>query len=75
MSRNKNGLIRKRNCVECGMPTRKYRLVTQRKHEWVQAKREWLPNTVVSPVCMNCLHLVEHLDTVLYIKSPELEVR
>jgi hypothetical protein len=75
MSRNKNGLIRKATCTECGTPTRTYRIVMQRTHEWHQKERAWLPVKVEKPVCLECMHKVKHLDTTLYIKNPELEIR
>jgi hypothetical protein len=74
MSRNKNGLIKKATCVECKQPTRQYRIAVRRAIEWSQKSREWLPVRKETPVCSSCLHLVQNLDTVLFTKSPELEV-
>ena len=75
MSRNKNGLIHKRNCTECHTPTRSYRLVTKSEFKWSQTSREWLPVTTTKVVCTDCLHLVRHLDTLISIRNPELEMR
>jgi hypothetical protein len=74
MSRNKNGQIKKATCIECKQPTRDYRIAVRRAMEWTQSSREWLPVRKETPVCTGCLHLIQNLDTVLLVKSPELEV-
>ena len=71
MSRNKNGLIRKRNCYGCGVTTRNYRIVVKQEEVWSQKTREWALERTERPVCQGCLM---YLDTTLCTKSPELEV-
>jgi hypothetical protein len=72
--RNKNGLMRERTCKECGLKTREYKLVHRREHEWVQAERAYLPISRTDFVCRACIPKIEHLDTVVLMRSPELEV-